>query len=484
MEKVINRWFSGKHPVIIVTLLVMLGLINVVFMESYANLILTLPEALLVLYLLLIRKDIEDSLILHVVFCLTGFDATSGSTELQLMSYPEVKLFGPITLSYVILGLIWVIAVQKPIVKEYKKTMIFRFRRVMIILMLYGILAGILGLYFLGYRFGDFIIPLVYTSTGFVLLDIFVRINSTTFLEKCYYCSLYLLISAPIVAFTCFFILNIRADYSGLDALLYNEAFMLFPALLLVYFYKEPHKPLITCSIVLYFICVMTAGRGGFFFNIAASFFIAVFLVYFAKETRDTNAAKVGRITIPVMVIALVTYIGTMDFSLNLGTRKLNELISMFEALGTVTAAGVDITGISDSPYIRIAEFLNILDNGISHPFGLLFGRGYGGYYTDSTHLFENVDVSLGGFPMEVVNSGKYGTAHSFLPVILLYNGLLGLFLICKLGISYLKKIKYSPLVFAAFTLFFYSFYFNPSLFMAASFSLYAAESKLMPHYD
>ena len=47
MEKVINRWFSGKHPVIIVTLLVMLGLINVVFMESYANLILTLPEALL-----------------------------------------------------------------------------------------------------------------------------------------------------------------------------------------------------------------------------------------------------------------------------------------------------------------------------------------------------------------------------------------------------------------------------------------------------
>ena len=184
------------------------------------------------------------------------------------------------------------------------------------------------------------------------------------------------------------------------------------------------------------------------------------------------------------MGVVLITYIGTMDFSLNLGTRKLNELISMFEALGSLSAAGVDISGISESPYIRIAEFLNIIDNGLSNPLGLIFGCGYGGYYTDSTHLFQNVDVSLGGFPMDVVNSGKYGTAHSFLPMTLLYNGIVGLFFICKLGIDYLKKIKYSPLVFAAFTLFLYSFYFNTSLFMAASFSLFAAEFKLIPHYD
>lgn len=152
------------------------------------------------------------------------------------------------------------------------------------------------------------------------------------------------------------------------------------------------------------------------------------------------------------------------------------ELISLLEALFTIGSTGFTLTDISDSPYIRVAEVLNILDNGIRDPLGLIFGHGFGGVYTDSTGLFRNVDVSIGGFPLEIINSGRYGTAHSFLPNTLLFNGLIGTYMLLKKGFMYLKNIKYSPLCFAGYFLFLYSFYFNTSLFLAATFALYAAE--------
>lgn len=479
MEKVIGHLFSGKHPIIVVTLFVIMGLMNVVCMESYANLLLTFPQVLFVLYLLMIRNDVEDALLFHVIFCLTGFDATSGSTELQLMSYPEIKLVGPLTLSYIILGLIWLRVVKKKIPKSTQQTLLYQFRKVVILMMGYGMLVGLFGLCFLGYRFSDFILPSVYIVTGFLFLDILIRLLDSSFLKKCHYCMLYLLIAAPPVAFISFFLLGIRADYSGLDALLFNEAFMLAPTLIIAFFYKGSHKLFFMFSLLLYFLCVMSAGRGGFFLNIAASLVFVVYLVYFAGETKHSFAAKVSKVTIPFIFVALISYISTMDVGLNLGTRKLSELVSLFEAFGTLSATGVDISVVSASPYIRIAEILNILDNGLHNIFGLILGYGYGGYYTDSTHLFQNVDVSNGGFSMDVIRSGRYGTAHSFLPMILLYNGLYGLFLIVRLGFRYFKKVMFSPLVFAAFTLFFYSFYFNTSLFMATSFSLFAAEWKI-----
>ncbi len=478
MSKVINELFSGRHYVLMITFFAVIELINIVCMESYANLLLAIPESIFVLYLL-VSNQIENALLFHVIFCLTGLDAVSGTTEEQLMSYPEFKLIGPLTFSYIVLGLIWIRSLKLRIPNEVKRTILFQFRKVVFILMIYGTIVGFFGLCFFEYRLNDFIKPLIYILTGFLLLDILVRMMNPSFLRKCYYCMIYLLIASPPVVCISFFLLNIKAEYSGLDALIFNETFMLAPTLLLFFFYEEKNKILILLSLIPYFICVAVAGRGGFFLNIAAALFIIVYLIYFSKETKKTYIAKFCRILLPLLFVAFLSYLSTLDVSLSLGTRKISELISMFEAIGTLSSAGIDISEISSSPYIRIAETLNILDNGLNNIFGLLFGYGYGGYYTDSTHLFENVDVSIGAFPPEVVNSGKFGAAHSFLPTTLLYNGLVGLFFIVWIGVKYMRKVSYSPLVFAAFTLFFYSFYFNTSLFMAAGFSLFASELKL-----
>ena len=105
----------------------------------------------------------------------------------------------------------------------------------------------------------------------------------------------------------------------------------------------------------------------------------------------------------------------------------------------------------------------------------MLFGYGFGGYYTDSTHLFQNATL-VGAFPDAYVNSGRYGSAHSFLPTILLHNGVIGFIMLSILYIKYLKYVKYTPLTFAAFNLFWHSFYFNTSIIMAAVFVLFSAE--------
>ena len=50
--------------------------------------------------------------------------------------------------------------------------------------------------------------------------------------------------------------------------------------------------------------------------------------------------------------------------------------------------------------------------------------------------------------------------------------------LFIDIAFSYFKRIKYTPFVYAAYILFLYSFYFNPSLLLAALFALFVSEYK------
>lgn len=416
----------------------------------------------------------------HVIFCLTGFDATFSDEEAVLYSYPEVKLFGPLTVSYIILGLIWVRAITIPINKEVKQTLLFKFWKIILILMLYGAIVGFLGILFDGYRFGDFITPFVYIFIGFVFLDIVIRLYDKQFLEECYGFAFCLLVASPIATFISFFLLHLSVEYSVYDTLISNEVFGFCPILMLFLVFKEKNnKLLLYTGLVTYFICAFTAGRGGTFLDIAACFAIIAYIVYTKKGLVRPIYRRLLIIGIPITVVGIVSYSQIMDVGANLATVKISELFSMFQALGTISSSGLDISGISESPYVRIAEVLNVLDNGLHNILGLLFGYGYGGYYTDSTHLFEAVPLT-GAFPQEYINTGRYGTAHSFMPTLLLYNGVVGLTMTTVLCFRYLKSIKFTPLAFAAFNLFFHSFYFNTSIIMGAAFILFAAESRIV----
>lgn len=471
--------FESSRVYWTVGLLVFLELANMLFIGSPLNLALTFPEVVYVFFLLFVKNDTKNALLYHVLFSLTGFDATFSDTEVQLYSYPEVKLFGPLTVSYIILGLIWIRAITIPISKEIKLTLLYKFRKIILIIMLYGVIVGFFGILIDGYRFGDFITPFVYIFIGFVFLDIVIKLYDKVFLEKCYGYAFCLLVASPIATFVSFFLLHISVEYSVYETLISNEVFGFCPILILfMVFVEKNNKLLLYIGLVAYFICVLTAGRGGTFLDIAVSFAIIAYIVYFKRGIIRSFYRKLLFIGIPLAIIGIISYSQIMDVGSNLATVKISELFSMFQAMGTMSSSGLDISGISESPYVRIAEVLNVLDNGLHNIFGLLFGYGYGGYYTDSTHLFEAVPLT-GAFPQEYINTGRYGAAHSFMPTLLLYNGVIGLIMTSVMCIRYLKNIKYTPLVFAAFNLFFHSFYFNTSIIMCAAFLLFAAESRI-----
>lgn len=466
-----NRFYTR----LLIFFLIELG--NFYLLSSSLNILITILEVFVVI-LLIIRNDNSSALIFHIVFCLTGCDATSASSDLQLLSYPEIKLFGPLTLSYIILGIIWVVNIKKAI-KAPKNSLIYKFRKFLLVFLIYGTCVGLFGLLFLNYRIGDFTNAFIYSFVGFLYLDVFVRNYDDEFLLKCKNAAISLLLSAPFVTFVSYSILNIRTTYSVFDALVFNEEFIMGAMIFLFLFTDVKHKLVYVSSALIYIACVVMAGRGGFFLSILVCCLVIIYYTYFVPNS-SLKYVKYLRIIFPVFVLvggsAIIGYVMSIEWGGSLAGNKIKELISLVEAIHTFGTSGFSLTSISDSPYIRIAEVLNLLDNGRENPIGLVFGHGFGGVYTDSTGLFQNVDVTLGGFPPEIAASGRYGTAHSFLPNTLLFNGLVGVCMLLKKGFQYLSNIKYTPLCFAGYFLFLYSFYFNTSLFLACAFALYAAE--------
>lgn len=458
-------------------LLILIELGNFYLLESPLNIMITAIEVVVVMSLM-IRKDYPSALIFHVIFCLTGCDATSASSDAQLFSYPEIKLIGPLTLSYILLGMLW-LANRKKTIQAPKDSLLWGVRKLMSFFLIYGTGLGVLGLLIFNYRLNDFITAFIYIFVGYLYVDIFSRNYDDNYLHKCKNAAMSLLLTAPIVSFISYFLLNIRVSYSVFDALVFNEEFIMGAILILILFTDVKYKVAYMVSLTLYIVCLVIAGRGGFFLSLLICFLVLIYFTYFVPNSI-LKYTKYLRIIFPIFIIvggsAIVSFFLSIEGGQSLAGNKVMELISLLEALFTIGSTGFTLTDISDSPYIRVAEVLNILDNGIRDPLGLIFGHGFGGVYTDSTGLFRNVDVSIGGFPLEIINSGRYGTAHSFLPNTLLFNGLIGTYMLLKKGFMYLKNIKYSPLCFAGYFLFLYSFYFNTSLFLAAAFALYAAE--------
>jgi hypothetical protein len=120
---------------------------------------------------------------------------------------------------------------------------------------------------------------------------------------------------------------------------------------------------------------------------------------------------------------------------------------------------------------------LNIFDNGIHNPFFLLFGRGYGGYFTDSLCLFyDGINLGDGDYAAINIVMGKFSRPHSVYPATLLTGGVIGLFLVLTMGLKYAGRIKKNFLSFAAIPFLFTTFYFDSQIALTCIFLLFASE--------
>ena len=461
-----------------IALFALFEIINMLFLESSMNLLLTIPQIIVIFYFI-ISGNLDRAIIWHLVFVLTAVDLNTIDDDIEMLSYPAIKLIGPLTISYILLGIIWISTLRRKIsLPQY--SLLYRLRKYLIILLVTSSILGLLGVAIIGYHVKDFIPPFRYMLIAVLLTDIFARLYNDSLLEKCYSFAICLLIASPIVSAFSFFILHISYSYSVFESFETNSIFILTPSLFIFLMFKLDKKLNYLALFSLFCLLILTAiaARGSQYITLAVAFLIMIYLVYINKNHNNLVGINFFRFFIPFLGIGAFVSGSILLLSVgdSLAANKLNQFVSLFSILG---GGGFSIEEVSTSPYIRIAEILNIIDNGIQNPIGLIIGQGYGAFYTDSLRLFDMLDLSQGAFNDDAISSGKFTTAHSMYPNALLYHGIIGFYFIMKLGILYLKKIPFTPLLFASFVLLLYSLYYNVPLMNACIMFMFASEYKI-----
>lgn len=450
---------------------------GIVTKDSVVGLLLTVPQVLIIVYLLL-RKEYYKATFCHLLFIVLGLDSTTSlltisGDEFSMYSYAKIKLVGPIGLNHLIGGLIWWRVRLKFPEFYLKKSLFYHFYKLIILLAIGGVSIGIIGIVFWGYPIQYFIKPVVYILNAYIYIDILLRLYSLNYSKKYYFHIIYLIIAAPLAAAFCFHLLGVHSTYSTEEALVYNEMYLLSPCLLIAFLQVSNKRILILFSLGCYCLNLIAGARGSHFII----FIVAV--IFFLYQLYFNSGSRALRLGLPVIIFCLVlTLSGVFSTASHLSTVKFREVLALTNIFWGEGNFMIRIQEIPESPLTRIAEVLNILHNGFTNPLGLIFGKGYGGHFTDSLGLFNGLTL-MGGYSDDVIASGKFTTAHSVYPTALLYNGIIGLFLLVRMGVKYLRNMKHTFLTFAALVLFLYGFYYNSIILLCCIFMLYAAEYKL-----
>lgn len=449
-------------------------LLNIVLKDSSLNLIVSGPQILVVFCYIFIRVNYRKAFLLHMIFFALSFNSTSALLDFNLFSYGKIKLVGPITLSYLIGGLIWLNVLRSRIVN--KNTLIYHTRNLIKGLMIGGTIIGCLGLLLWDYPIHYFMRAFVYILVGYVHVDTFIRLMDKQLSYNFYRNAFYLIISSLFASFISFNIFGITSKYSTEEAFIYNEMFVFIPCLIIAIVHPVSFqlKKVIGITLLLYYAwCLVIAGRGGMFLVTFVSLIIA--MIIYCKSTSSPIKTFFRILLISIVAIVVVVIVSNATMS-QLSTIKFNQFLS----LGNLFLFSGDfienVKLLPTSPYVRVSEILNLLHNGLDNFFGLLFGKGYGGHFVDSLNMFYYDEVFRGGYSDDVVVSGKFTTAHGAIPSGLLYNGLLGTYFMIKVGVKYLMRCKYTCLCMAGPILFIYGFYYNPLIMTASLFLLFGSE--------
>lgn len=440
-----------------------LTLFNTVNLQKNSVLLMSIPQYALVFFFL-IRRKISIAFLLHTVFvvaCVSGSIVIEDGVSPFL--YIKCRVYGPFTFNIIVLVALW-LSVQGNAVKINKDSLLLKVRNIILYLFLSGTIIGLLGCLFVKYYDWHYWVSrILFVSEIFLVLDIFVRLYSERYSRLFAVVTVCMMAASPVASVVSFSVFGVQAFY-GFEAMpLYNPILALCPCLIIGFFQLKNIKLKIISLIglVFYVLHTLILSRGSQFLDIFVALLLLGYLVYFKK---NINFQLMGmRLLLPVFIIAIAplaveSIISSSDVSLN-KFEQFTSLFTIFDPSNSGMPLNFDDVG--RSPYIRLAELSNIIYEGTQNIFTLIFGQGFGGFYTDSLHMFAGIDLTQGAFSDEVVASGRFYNAHSAIPSVLQYNGLIGLFLMLRLTFLYLRRVDGSFLVFAAFVLFVQSFYFD-----------------------
>jgi hypothetical protein len=340
----------------------------------------------------------------------------ANSSVSSTFNYSKIRLFGVVPISFLI-SLIFVIAIKS----GEKSLKLFKlFFQQYLVLMLIATFIGLFGLLFFEYSTRFFIDYFYYSSTIILVLYVFNNSVKREFYELFKKNILLALVASPISSLI-FFISGVNATYGGINIIPYNSLFLFSPIILFTNFISNKIVYLISVVSITIVSVYSVGGKG--------VIFVLILLIASALKFIVKSKFKVIPLTGVVLVLSLIIYNISNGFFVEdknefLLAHKVNQFISIFN-WGDLSFDSLE--NVSDSPRVRIAEFLNILNYYFNNPFKSIFGLGFGSYFEDNLNLFALMDLSQGSFDDDQINTGRFYRAHDTFPVILMLHGVVGL---------------------------------------------------------
>lgn len=461
------------YPILVISFLcTMLNLITIgQFVGSFVSLI-----QYCIVISLLFKNKTGECLFWHLFFMITSISAISitGMAEsgppIKIYNYVSLKCIGPISFAYILSIIIFFRSLFCR-QKVYNKDLTSLFK-ILVLLAIFGNILGIIGFCFKsGYYLPDFIKYNIYIWMTIITLYSIIKLLDPD-LIKMFYISAIPTLSGAIFASLLGFYIGIKTTYGGVEIPYTTDICYFGPLILFAWFYIPRHRGIIGCAIIAYAIILSKAMGGKMVFFLAIAILYLVYLVFYDQTFKKNNKKYIltyRSIICATLLVLLIEIPLIMSDTTALTTIKINAAMSMFSG---------DITDVSNSPATRIAEIANFYYNNRYNPVNLLFGNGYGGYFTDELGLLAGLDLS-GGWSEEVIRSGRFSSAHDTFSIVPLFNGVIGFILIMIIGLRYLKQTKDNYLSFAAVPWLIFTFYFNPLISFCSLFFLTGATYKL-----
>lgn len=455
-----------KYLVIFIAII----LVNTLFLANPVNCLFTIIQYFIVLFFV-VKNNLDKAVLWHFLFIMLSF-SSQGVTAMfegdsfSLYDYGSIKLIGPIRISYIINILLLLLLSKR---KPNKEILFYKLYKILSFIMISGVIIGMIGCFFnKNYSFEAFINNGVYVFVVFTSMFILLRVFNKHFTYLVFHLGLCAIMASVIVSFISFYVFGTKSSYSVYDMPVSAVSAYFAPLLIIgIPFIKQ--KIYVFISIILMFLSGMNVISGKGIFVYAFCLMCLLYFVLVDSYTKTLLGKHYGFIRL--FIISLIPFMAVLIshilLSNSMTSFKLNSALSIFSG---------DLDSISASPYIRIASLINIIYEGFINPFTLLFGNGYGGYFRDGMTLFEGLDLSNGAWGDADIQSGNFHSGHDTMITIPLFNGLVGLYLICKIGILYIKRIKYNFLNAVIFLWLFMVFYYNTLFAYIGLFLLIGAE--------
>lgn len=427
---------------------------NLILHETIFSLLLSFPQIVFIIYLVVSQKGYDRVVFYHMLFLFTTLAipysqlTNPGEASAVLLNYSRLKLVGPIAVSQCLLLMILLYG----LVKSHNMR-VFKQQKPILCLILYFFITGSIlssiGLAFNDYSTSKMLTYFVYISVLLLTAVMLCMVDNTDNIRKLVYS---LLVTAPIAAVVVYF-LGFSAEYGNSKIPGMTEVAYFSPILIYKFFTEKKSSFIEFISIVCSLYLVFTGAPGGKGIIVIA---FIILLTFISKVSIKTF--------IYICLLSIVTILATTFLSYEeihaYNGLLLYKLESVYMLLTFVFDFDMRLVNLLPmSPRVRVIEFYLILQEQSENLVYLMFGQGYGGWYKDAYGYFSGVDLKS-AFSPEEIQQNKFHSSHDFFTTLPFFHGLFGVIFMGYVFFYYLKKVK-NDYLFISIVPFLMSIYFN-----------------------